>query len=94
MDIGAFVTKQSLLFCPHGHGIFKYRQLQKLVPQGGTFSLMSLLLVQLKGNAPQGKRLLIAEPFFKLQLFRVFIHIIVTIISFFCSLKIFRKGPH
>jgi hypothetical protein len=37
MDIGAFVAKQSVLFCPHGHGIFKSRQLQKLVPKGATF---------------------------------------------------------
>lgn len=37
MDIGAFVAKQSVLFCPHGHGIFKSRQLQMLVPKGATF---------------------------------------------------------
>ena len=37
MDIGAFVAKQSVLFCQHGHGIFKSRQLQKLVPKGATF---------------------------------------------------------
>ncbi len=37
MDIGAFVAKQSVLFCPYGHGTFKSRQLQKLVPKGATF---------------------------------------------------------
>lgn len=37
MDIGAFIAKQTVLFCPHGHGSFKSRQLQNLVPKGGTF---------------------------------------------------------
>lgn len=37
MHIGAFVAKQSVLFCPHGHGSYKSEQLQKLSPKGGTF---------------------------------------------------------
>jgi hypothetical protein len=37
MDIGAFVAKQSVRFCPYGHGIFKSGQLQRLAPKGGTF---------------------------------------------------------
>ncbi len=37
MDIGAFWAKQTILHCPHGHGIFKSTQLQNLVPKGGTF---------------------------------------------------------
>jgi len=37
MDIGGFIARQTILFCPHGHGIFKSKQLQNLVPKGGTF---------------------------------------------------------
>jgi hypothetical protein len=37
MHIGAFFVKQSVLFCPHGHGSYKSGQLQKLSPKGGTF---------------------------------------------------------
>jgi hypothetical protein len=37
MDIGEFYARQTILHCPHGHGIFKSRQLQNLVPRGGTF---------------------------------------------------------
>ncbi len=37
MEIGAFRAKQTVLHCPHGHGIFRAEQLQNLVPKGGTF---------------------------------------------------------
>ncbi len=37
MDIGAFTAKQTVLICPHGHGIFKSSQLQSLAPENGTF---------------------------------------------------------
>ncbi len=37
MDIGAFIAKQTVLFCPHGHGTFKSELLQRLVPKNGTF---------------------------------------------------------
>ena len=37
MDIGSFEAKQTILNCPHSHGIFKSTQLQNLVPKGGTF---------------------------------------------------------
>jgi hypothetical protein len=37
MDIGAFLAKQTVLYCPHDHGTFKSKQLQNLVPKGGTF---------------------------------------------------------
>lgn len=37
MDIGEFYAKQTIMNCPYGHGIFKSKQLQNLVPRGGTF---------------------------------------------------------
>ena len=37
MDIGAFIAKQKVLICPHGHGTFKSEQLQSLAPENGTF---------------------------------------------------------
>ena len=37
MDIGGFGAKQTILHCPHSHGIYKSTQLQNLVPKGGTF---------------------------------------------------------
>lgn len=37
MDIGGFIAKQTVLCCSQGHGIFKSKQLQNLVPKGGTF---------------------------------------------------------
>jgi len=37
MDIGGFIARQTILYCPQGHGMFKSRQLQNLVPKGGTF---------------------------------------------------------
>lgn len=37
MDIGAFLAKQTILRCPHNHGTFKSRELENLVPKGGTF---------------------------------------------------------
>lgn len=37
MDIGAFFTKETVLFCSHCHGIFRSVQLRNLVPKGGTF---------------------------------------------------------
>ena len=37
IDIGTFCAKQTILNCPHGHGIFKSTQLENLVPKGGTF---------------------------------------------------------
>lgn len=37
MDIGAFIAKQTVLFCPHGHGTFKSELLRSLVPKNGTF---------------------------------------------------------
>ena len=37
MDIGAFIAKQTVLFCPHGHGTFKSELLRNLVPKNGTF---------------------------------------------------------
>ena len=37
MDIGSFWAKQTILQCPHRHGTFKSKQLQDLVPKGGTF---------------------------------------------------------
>ena len=36
MDIGAFFTKETVLYCPHGHGNFRSEQLRNLVPKGGT----------------------------------------------------------
>lgn len=37
MDIGAFLAKETVLSCPHGHGSFRSEQLRNLVPKGGTF---------------------------------------------------------
>jgi len=37
MDIGGFIARQTILYCSQGHGTFKSRQLQNLVPKGGTF---------------------------------------------------------
>jgi hypothetical protein len=37
MDIGAFFAKQTVTYCPHGHGTFRSEQLRNLVPKGGTF---------------------------------------------------------
>ena len=37
MDIGPFIAKQTVLFCPHGHGTFKSELLRSLVPKNGTF---------------------------------------------------------
>ena len=37
MDIGAFSAKETMLYCPHGHGKFRSEQLRNLVPKGGTF---------------------------------------------------------
>jgi len=37
MDIGAFIAKQKVLICPHGHGTFKSGKLQSLAPENGTF---------------------------------------------------------
>ena len=37
MDIGAFIAKQKVLICPHGHGTFKSEQLQSLAPENGNF---------------------------------------------------------
>jgi hypothetical protein len=37
MDIGAFFAKQTVHYCPNGHGTFRSEQLRSLVPKGGTF---------------------------------------------------------
>ena len=37
MDIGAFFAKETVLYCPHDHEIFRSQQLRSLVPKGGTF---------------------------------------------------------
>ena len=37
MDIGAFFAKETVLYCPHGHGTFRSERLRNLVPKGGTF---------------------------------------------------------
>jgi len=37
MDFGAFIAKETTLYCPYGHGRFKSEQLGNLVPKGGTF---------------------------------------------------------
>ena len=37
MDIGPFIAKQTVLFCPHGHGTFKSGLLQSLVPKNCTY---------------------------------------------------------
>lgn len=37
MDIGAFFAKQTVTYCPYGHGTFRSEQLRNLVPKGGTF---------------------------------------------------------
>jgi len=37
MHIGAFRTKETLLFCPHDRTIFASEKLRSLVPEGGTF---------------------------------------------------------
>ena len=37
MDIGAFFAKETVLYCPHGHGTLRSEQLRNLVPKGGTF---------------------------------------------------------
>ena len=37
MDIGAFQTKQTELYCPQDLSIYKSDQLRSLVPEGGTF---------------------------------------------------------
>ncbi len=37
MDIGAYFAKETVLYCPHGHGTFRSEQLRNLVPRGGTF---------------------------------------------------------
>ena len=37
MDIGGFIARQTVLYCSHGHGTFKSKQLQNLVPKSGTF---------------------------------------------------------
>lgn len=37
MDIGAFSAKETVLYCPNGHGTFRSEQLRNLVPKGGTF---------------------------------------------------------
>lgn len=37
MDIGAFIAKQTVLFCPNGHGTFRSELLQSLVPKNCTF---------------------------------------------------------
>lgn len=37
MDIGAFSAKETVLYCPNGHGTFRSEQLRSLVPKGGTF---------------------------------------------------------
>lgn len=37
MDIGAFQAKQTVLHCPHDQKTFSSKQLQSLVPKGGTF---------------------------------------------------------
>ncbi|MBF0235222.1 MAG: transposase, partial [Desulfamplus sp.] len=37
MDIGAFLAKETVLYCPNGHGTFRSEQLRSLVPKGGTF---------------------------------------------------------
>jgi len=45
MDIGAFFAKETILHCPHGHGIFRSQQLRNLVPKGGTFGFDVILEV-------------------------------------------------
>ena len=37
IDIGAFRTKETVLFCPHDQTTFASEQLRSLVPEGGTF---------------------------------------------------------
>ncbi len=36
-DIGAFIAKQTVGICPHGHGTFKSGRLRNLVPNNCTF---------------------------------------------------------
>lgn len=45
MDIGAFFAKETLRYCPHGHGKFRSEQLRSLVPKGGTFGFDVILEV-------------------------------------------------
>ncbi len=47
MDIGAFFAKETVVYCPHGHGSFRSEQLRNLVPKGGTFGFDVILEVGL-----------------------------------------------
>lgn len=47
MDIGAFSAKETVLYCPHGHGKFRSEQLRNLVPKGGTFGFDVIIEVGL-----------------------------------------------
>ncbi len=37
LDIGAFLAKETVLYCLHGHGPFRSEQLRNLVPKSSTF---------------------------------------------------------
>ena len=56
MDIGAFFAKETVLYCPNGHGTFRSEQLRNLVPKGGTFGFDVIvevgfaLFVRCRGN--------------------------------------------
>lgn len=45
MDIGAFISKESVLECPHATTAFTSKQLRSLVPQGCTFGFDVLVYV-------------------------------------------------
>ena len=47
MDIGAFSAKETVLYCPNGHGTFRSQQLRSLVPMGGTFGFDIIVKVGL-----------------------------------------------
>ena len=56
MDIGAFLAKETVLYCPNGHGTFRSEQLRNLVPKGATFGFDVMvevgfaLFVRCRGN--------------------------------------------
>ena len=56
MDIGAFLAKETVLYCPNGHGTFRSEQLRNLVPKGSTFGFDIIievgfaLFVRCRGN--------------------------------------------
>jgi len=45
MDIGAFSARETVLYCPNGHGTFRSKQLRSLVPKGDTFGFDIIIKV-------------------------------------------------